>query len=319
MRIPLLSIVLLLVLANASCLLAQVALTYGPGPNQVSFINAKSDPNAEELFPIGPKSFRCAADGFWLVDSLAFRLLRLAPSGEVLTTFAVASGPAGFLEDLAVVSAADGQVSALYLIDGNTQQVIELAADGTLQRTFAGHGDAPGHFLQAELIEVNAAGQIFVADRARQTLTIFTSDAQVLRELHWEWSGFCLDPSGNLCRLRWDEEAGVNHLLIETADGQPVRDTILAVGAHTDPRLWRVTAAGEALVSWVPATGFAGAFKIASFDSAGQPVAVGEIVPPASMNRFLDQNAAGELIHVCADLESAPDGVFQLQPLALRR
>ncbi|NLI77309.1 MAG: hypothetical protein GX442_12815 [Candidatus Riflebacteria bacterium] len=298
---------------------AGITLPYGTGDGQVAFFNAKNHPESEELHPWGPQSFRCAPDGsFWVADSVANRILHLSADGKVQATLPVASAPGGLIADLALAAGPDGQVTSLFVLSGQGNLVVELGPDGTQKRAFGGEGDAAGTFLQPELIEVNAAGQIFVADRARQSLTIFTPTGQVLRDLHWEWSGFCLDPAGNLCRLRWDEPASVTHLIIETPDGKPIRDTVLDIGDHTDPRLWRVTAAGEALVSWIPGTGFAGFFPIATFDTAGQKTVTAKIVPPVAMNRFLDQATDGSLVHSVANYDDAPDGAFRLEPFSLK-
>lgn len=309
---------LVMMAAASPVVIAQIALPYGTGPGQVAFLNAKIQPDAEELHPLGPQSFRCTTGGFWIADSVAGRLLCLDQAGKILANLPVASGPGGLIEDLALSFSPAGDVSAIYLLDGHTQQILEVAPDGTQRRALGGSGDAAGSFLQAELIEVNAAGQIFVADRARQSLTVFAPTGAVLRDLHWEWSGFCLDPAGNLCRLHWDETAAVTHLIVETPEGKLIRDVVLDIGEHTDPRVWRVNADGEALVSWVPATGFNGAFKIASFAVTGKPLVTGVLTPPVAMNRFLDQTPDGKLIHAVANYEDAPDSSFRLEPFTLK-
>ena len=312
-----------LVLSVGFCLLslaanAAVSLDYGTGENQVSYMNPTSHPNQEELHPYGPQSFRWAGGEFWVADSLAGRILRVSPEGKIVGKILVASTTYGLLEDISLRCDKDGKVQGVFVLAARTQEILEYSPDGRLVRTLGGAGEGNGTFGQLSGIQVGPAGHVVVADHANQTLTVFNPDGKMMREIHWEWSGFCLDKDGNLCYLHWDPDAQVTHLVVETIDGKNLRDVPLAIGEHTNPILWFLTSVGTPVITYVPGEGFAGKYKIAGFDDKGQPTRFSELVPPVAMNRFVEQADDGSLFIGVANYDTAPAGTFKIEPFELK-
>ncbi|NLI77689.1 MAG: hypothetical protein GX442_14800 [Candidatus Riflebacteria bacterium] len=296
----------------APCFGAGFSLPYGAGEHQVGFVNETTAPDQELLNPLGPLSFRVVGGTCWVLDTVNGRLHHLAADGKPMATIALPARESADWQDFAV-TVADGRPAAFYVLDGAEQQVLRLSATGEVQGTFGGLGEEPGKFVQVFRIEVDAAGNMYVADRGRQVVSVLSPAGKVLREIDWEWSGFCLDPSGNLCYLRWDEDAGVNHLVVETLAGKSVRSVPLAIGPHFNPDLWRVEANGETVVSFNLPEGAPNQMRIARCGADGKVIAGCPLTPPKVMNRFLDWDGATCYLGV-ADYGEAPKGTFAVEP-----
>lgn len=297
----------------APALWAAVALPYGDEPGKVAFYNSNNHPEAEEPVPLGPLSFRVARGECWVADSVAGRLYRLDDQGKLLKTLPVPKeGETILLEDIALIKDPNGQVEGIWVLEGGAQHVIRLAPEGEVVKTFGGRGDQPGQFIQMHRLEVGPDGRLFIADKGRQKILIFAADGTFEREVPWQWSGLCLDAAGNLCRLWYDEAKKTTSLVIETPDGKPVKTVPLALGDHSDPELWFMNERGEACLTYVPATGFAGVFKFAVCGPDGQPRQIVDLKPPLAMNRFLDRGEGTFFLGV-ADYRAAPAGEFRIE------
>ncbi len=297
---------------------AGISLPYGEKDGQVAFYNQVNHPDSEELNPWGPMSFRLDGTDFWVLDSVGSRILRVGADGKVLATIPVPKAENDILEDFALEKGKDGAIIAIYVLSAATQEIIKIAPDGKVLARFGGKGDASGNFLQFFRLEVGKSGRIYVVDKARQTLTVLSPEGKFVREVHWEWSGFALDPSENLCYLKWDEKARVNHLLIEDAEGKKVKEIVLQIGEHTNPDLWFVNAAGEAILAYIPPEGFKGNYGIARCGSDGKPIVVTQLKPPVVMNRYLEQTPSGEFFLGVANFGEAPKGSFKIESYTLK-
>ncbi|NLI78680.1 MAG: hypothetical protein GX442_19850 [Candidatus Riflebacteria bacterium] len=304
---------LVLTALTAPAALAGVSLPYGTGAGQVSFYNANNHPDAEEPVPLGPLSFRVAGGDFWIADSVAGRIFHVDGQGKVLATLAVPkSGPVILIEDIALIRDAAGKVQGVWALNGGAQEVVRLALDGTVVKKFGTRGDEPGTFVQMHRLEVGPDGRLFIADKGRQKILVFSPEGAFEREVPWQWSGLCLDAAGNLCRLVWDDAAKVNHLVVETPEGKPVKDVVLDLGTHFDPELWFLNDQGEACLTFTPATGFEGTFTFAVCGADGKPVKRAELKPPIAMNRYLDKAETGLFLGV-ADYNDPPKGEFKIE------
>ncbi|HNW35463.1 MAG TPA: hypothetical protein PKM25_11060 [Candidatus Ozemobacteraceae bacterium] len=289
-----------------------LTIQYGTEKAQVGFMNQTSNPNQEELHPWGPRSFRVHNGEFWVADSVGGRVLHLAADGKLLHEVSVGTTSA-LIEDIALKTDAAGAVEGVFVVRSDTQEVVLLGLDGKRQMTFGSLGDEPGKFTQATFVECGKTGHVFVADVARETLDVFNPDGSFLRELHWEWSGFALDPAGNLARLKWDGEAKIGHLIIETPDGKQVNDIGLQIEDHTNPKLWWVGSKGESLVTYIPPAGFKGEYSWAICDTFGKPTSSGRVKPPVVMSRFLAQDLDATWYLVAADFNEAPKGNVKIE------
>jgi len=296
---------------------AEISLPYGEGDGKVAFYNQVNNPDAEELHPIGPLAFRYLDGEFWVLDSLGGKLLRISGEGKIVANIHLPETSKVQVEDFAFVRGKDGKLNSLYLLYAENQEIIQITPEGKLLRKFGGIGDDPGKFRQFCRIETTSSGAFCVADRGKQTLTVFSPEARPIREVHWEWSGFCFDPKGSLCRLVWDEDAKVNHLIVETLEGKKEKEILLEIGDHTNPDLLFVDADHEATMLFIPPEGFKGKYKMAICDGKGKPVKVGDLVPPKVMNRFLEKSG-GAFFLAEADFELAPKGSFKIVQFSLK-
>lgn len=302
----------------ASAASAEVSLSYGKEDGKLSFMNATLASDVEQLHPEGPQSFRAHNGEFFVADSLAGRIIRLGADGKILAIIPVQEKPEGMIEDFALVLDAAGAVQSILALTSMNQEIVQVGLDGKVLQKLGGLGDSAGKFNQFQMIETGPNGLFAVADVGRQTLTLFAADGKVIREIRWEWSGFCFDPNGNLAYLKWNETEKANHLILETPDGKPVKDIALGLDQHTNPRLWEVSKDGEALVSYTPGDGFKGLLKIALCEASGKPKTVTDFIPPVVLNRFLAPNPKGGYFMVSADYEKAPEGAFTIVDFSLK-
>ena len=284
-----------------------LVLGYGTEKAQVGFINQNNQPGIEELQPWGPLSFRVHGGEFWVADTVGGRVLHLSAGAQLLHEFDIGTTSA-MIEDIALKLDAAGAVEGVLVLRSDTQEVVLMGLDGKVAKTYGGHGDEPGRFLQATFVDVSATGNVFVADTGRQVLCVFKPDGSVLREMHWEWSGFALDPAGNLARLQWDDQAKIGHLVIETPAGKKINDIGLQIEEHTNPKLWMVGKDGSSLVTYIPPEGFKGEYAWVICDKFGKVTSSGRVKPPVVMNRYLAQDRDGTWYLGVGNYNEAPNG-----------
>lgn len=289
-----------------------LTLGYGAEKTQVGVINQTTHPHMEELNPWGPLSFRVHGGEFWVADTVGGRILHLSADAKLLHELGIGTTSA-MLEDIALKLDAAGAVEGVLAIRADTQEVVLMDLDGKVTKTYGGQGDEPGRFLQATFVDISAAGNVFVADAGRQILCVFNPDGSVLREMHWEWSGFALDPAGNLARLQWDDQAKIGHLVIETPDGKKLNDIGLQIEEHTNPKLWLVGKDGSSLVTYIPPAGFKGEYSWAMCDAFGKVTSSGRVKPPVVMNRYLAQDRDGTWYLGVGDYNEAPNGNLKIE------
>lgn len=282
---------------------AEIKLPFGKEEGSVSFLNANIDPNIEQLYPAGPKSFRFHGDEFWVADSLAGRLLRLDKAGKLLATLNLFKSGENEIVDFAVVANPKGELSHVLVLGGYPGEVWKVSPDGKEKTRLC------KDFLQAEFIDVAPQGTFAVGDMGKPAIFLFAADGTPIRELLWNRSVFCFDPDGNLCYLTWDPTEKKHRLVSETPDGKQIRDIVLDL-ENSSPRLWSVSKDGEAVVSFTPTGGFDGKDGIALFDVAGKIKKQDMVPPPIEMNRFLAPNPAGGWFLGTGDFGLAPKESF---------
>ncbi len=300
---------------------AEFSLPFGSGAGQVGFFNTNNHPDVEELVPVGPMAFRINGNEAWVADSMGGRVLRVTANGKVLAALSVTTATETSVQDLAIATDRKGQVTTLWVLDAITQQIVEMSPDGKTLRRLGGEGDEPGRFVQLHRIEIGKSGRLYVADKARQTITVLDGQSgTVVRERHWEWSGFCLDVRENLCQLKWDGEAKETHLIREDFDGKLIDDTILALPPHGNPELWWINPDGEAIITFYPmlGEGQAGPLTLARVKmSDGKVSGTREINTPMVMSRGIEPAGSGIWV-VASDYAAAPKGAFAIKRLPIR-
>ena len=75
----------------------------------------------------------------------------------------------------------------IYVSDGYAnRRVHRFAADGTLKHSWGGPGDGPGQFALVHFIAIDAAGQVYIADRENQRIQLFDAEGGFVAD----WRGF---------------------------------------------------------------------------------------------------------------------------------
>lgn len=294
----------------------ELSLPFGDETGKVAYLNPSNNPGVEEPLPWGPMAFRINGQEFWVADTVAGRVYRLDSKGAVLGTITTPKTDRNaVLEDIALVLDATGTVSSVWVADGMTQEAVLYSTDGKKLKTFGGPGDQPGKFRQISRIEAGPSGRLYASDKGRQVITVFEPDGKVAREVPWQWSGFCLDSSENLYHLNWDGEAKRLHLIAEGLDGKLLSDELLELPPHTNPELWFITPAGEAIITISPNGAPLEALKLVRSTLKGKLVAIVDIKLPIVMNRYLEPLDAESVWLGQVDYNKAPEGAFRLVPL----
>jgi DNA-binding beta-propeller fold protein YncE len=144
------------------------------------------------------------ADGnYWATDVGGHIVVKLSPQSEALLTLGT-KGEAGAWDEASgshklnqpndVAIAANGDV---FVVQGHTPgpngdaRVLKFDRNGRFLKQWGGKGDGPGQFQVAHGIDIDAAGQLWVADRENQRVQVFTQDGAFVKEL--EYAGLPCD------------------------------------------------------------------------------------------------------------------------------
>lgn len=148
---------------------------------------------AQDAEPDG-RMQRDAAGNIYVVNGVMHVIRKIAPDG-VITTFA-GNGTAGYSGDGGQATAAQlnrpsdialGADGSVFISDSNNHVIRKVATDGVIT-TFAGTGTTPGKPVDGESIatalfdrpaglEIDAHGNLFVADRYNSVIRVITSAA----------------------------------------------------------------------------------------------------------------------------------------------
>ncbi|MGE0426075.1 MAG: 6-bladed beta-propeller [Reyranellaceae bacterium] len=125
-----------------------------------------------------PHYISAASNGTMLVaDRDAHQVLRFDAAGTLVQALGRRHHPsldAPFNHPTAAAEAADGEI---YVADGyGNSSVHRFAADGTLMRTWGGHGDGPGAFTTPHAIWVDRFDRVLVGDRENNRVQVFDRD-----------------------------------------------------------------------------------------------------------------------------------------------
>jgi len=129
-----------------------------------------------------PHYIAAAADGSTLVaDRDAHQVLRFDKAGKLVQALGRRHWPsldAPFNHPTAAAQARDGEI---YVADGyGNSNVHRFAADGTLLKTWGGHGAAPGAFTTPHAIWVDRFDRVLVGDRENNRVQLFDRDGNFL-------------------------------------------------------------------------------------------------------------------------------------------
>jgi peptidylglycine monooxygenase len=135
-----------------------------------------------------PHYITAGNDGAMLVaDRDAHQVLRFDRRGKLVQALGKRHWPsldAPFNHPTAAAEASDGEI---YVADGyGNSSVHRFAADGSLIRTWGGHGSGPGVFTTPHAIAVDRRGRVLVGDRENNRVQLFDRAGKYLAE----WGDF---------------------------------------------------------------------------------------------------------------------------------
>jgi peptidylamidoglycolate lyase len=126
-------------------------------------------------------------DNVWVTDVLLHQIFKFSPDGELLLALGQARVPGAdrthfnLPTDVAVL--ADG---SFYVSDGyGNARVVKFSAAGEYEFEWGRKGSGSGEFDLPHAIDVDAAGRVYVADRANARVQVFAHDGRFLTE----WRG----------------------------------------------------------------------------------------------------------------------------------
>ncbi|MBI4658212.1 MAG: 6-bladed beta-propeller [Verrucomicrobia bacterium] len=124
----------------------------------------------------------------WVADHNGHTVLKLNPAGRIMMVLGRRDTPGttemNFNRPTDVAVAPTGEI---YVSDGyGNSRVMKFSRDGRFLAQWGKKGSAPGEFNLPHSIVLDAAGQVYVADRENHRIQIFTPDGKFVKE----WKGF---------------------------------------------------------------------------------------------------------------------------------
>lgn len=271
-------------------------------------------PMNEEDSPDGPGAFRIAENDLWVLDSVKGRAVCVNSENTFSKVVKFPDlKPEFILTDFALQRSATGDVQAIVTIDMRAKEIVVVSVEGQeLKRINA------SQMLQLDEVDVDTEGQIYVGDYAAGNILVFSPDGKVLRTIPWQVSGFVTDLNNNLHMFDFKEGSG--HALVTLAkDGKETARQELGMAEMQNPRIWNVNAAGESLVSFVPATGDSSTQMVYTISSTGEVLGKASFANPYYINRYLAAGKDNVAWLVKADYLKAPDVPLNVEAFNLSK
>lgn len=126
-------------------------------------------------------------DNIWIADHRGHTVLKLNPMGRVVMVLGrrdvPGSNETNFNQPTDIAVARNGDV---YVTDGyGNSRVMKFSRDGKFLLQWGKKGTAEGEFNLPHSVILDAAGQVYVADRENSRIQIFTPDGRFVRQ----WTG----------------------------------------------------------------------------------------------------------------------------------
>jgi peptidylamidoglycolate lyase len=145
-------------------------------------------------------------DNIWVTDVGLQQVLKFNRNGDLLMRVGVAkvagNDSTHFDQPTDVAIAADG---SFYVSDGyGNSRVAKFASDGHFLLAWGSKGHKPGEFDLPHGIELDSAGNVYIADRENRRIQVFDPNGRFLNE--WKDKSF-----GDIYALRFDKTT--NHMI----------------------------------------------------------------------------------------------------------
>lgn len=305
---------LLMLLAAATPAFADVTVEFGSERGRVGYINQKTNPG-EEVFDIGPRSFRVIGNEVWVADTVGNKLIKFDKAGGLIEEFSFAGAEEKLLvEDFAPVFAADGSLQYFWLIDAYGSSLLKITPDGKKLDEIKS-----ADLLQPMRIEVDSEQNLYVADDGSQKILIFAPDKSLTAQIEYEWSGLALtSEKGIFYRLKYDAAKQQTSLLKQTTTGQEAQAMPVNLEKHHNPHLWWVDSDKQEFVITYQSEKIEKGKAIlarCAFDSSIKGSI--EITLPISMTRFIDHQNFTEIWLGAGNYREAPAGNLNIKVISL--
>lgn len=308
------------VLLTASILLftatarGEVSFSYGNEKGQVAFINQNNHPGIEEPLPLGPLAFRKIGNLLFIADSVGGKVVKFDITSKLIQDISITATASNMLfDDIAVSEVDNGKSYRIWLIDALSNSILQFDEQGQLIGKLVS-----SKFVQPFRLELGSSGLVYVADKGAQMIFVFNSDARLLQEIPWEWTGMALSPDAEiLYRLCYSSESNTSYLVSTNQEGKVTFEKELALGEHFNAEIWFVDEEKqECVITYSTTQAFERKLVMVKVGFDGVVKARKEFLPPFAMNRFVEKS--GDDVWVAdGDFSQAPEGIFKIKKIEL--
>lgn len=237
---------------------------------------------SNEVFPLGPCSFRVVGQNLWVLDSINGRILCFDSANSLVHNIAVPDLKAGYsLVDFAV-SVEDSGVATIIVADTNSKELIVLDGDGKVINIISDKS-----IKQIDEIDMDQNGWIYVGDYSSSSIMVFSIYGVLDRVVSWMNSGFAIDNDANLVTLEFNEKTGYCFVTF-SSEGNEIARQEIGMAQMQAARLWHIDSMGRKLVSFsLPESGDE---QMQLLSSDNKVVARQDFSTPFYMNRYLTAN-----------------------------
>ena len=301
-----LNVILLIVLMVAVSIpgICEWNLKFGDEKGQVGV----KPPEGPEDYPIGPNSFRVFDGKLWVADSAKGRIISYSADNQpdlILTVPGL--GEQKVIEDFALQISGD-KVKSIWLAERFTHELIRMAPDGkVLARVKA------SNLAQLDQLAADSTGRLYVGDYGKSLIAAYSDSGKYLFNIPWDLSGFAVDSENNLHLIAYDKAKGHQHRVLNS-QGKEISSRQIGFKNMQNPRLWKVTSAGDILVSFIPALGNPTGNILVKISAKGVILSKTNFTNPYYIGRYLlvDDDKCWL---VKADYLQAPSGSIKIKQL----
>jgi DNA-binding beta-propeller fold protein YncE len=165
-----------------------------------------------------------SAGNAYVTEEYAGKVVKLSPSGKVLTSWSTGNG--GYTHPLGIAVDSAGNV---YVADTAREQIIKYSSTGSELAAWGSYGSEPGQFNYPAGVALDSAGNIYVADTGNHRVQKLSPTGAPLAQ--WGTAGLdlgqfrgpiaiALDRSGNIYVADWGDADFFDRIIKLSPSGQ---------------------------------------------------------------------------------------------------
>ncbi len=179
-----------------------ISINWGNAEDELGFYNKNVKSYRDEGEPSGPSSlFVDDMGNFYITDTFNKKIKKFSISGRFLESIGTKDPCFDYLLDIKVV---DG---IIYFIDGEKSQIIKYQNNKIIAR-IGGYGKDNGKFVQPHQIEIGPDGKIYVGDRGKLSIEVFSNDGKYLMNFPWNLNSFSITDNNRVLIMNYEEKKG---------------------------------------------------------------------------------------------------------------